>query len=91
MYLVDFPVFIPSPLIGVNRFTAANVTKTRVVRVNEFVLVRAAIRVCTNIPTRLMFIGWQGGSAFQAKFRFNAVRFRSAIHAFFHKELLSII
>jgi hypothetical protein len=37
-----------------------------------------------------MFIGWQRGSAFQAKFRFDAVSFRSAIRAFFHKVLLSI-
>jgi len=49
---------ILSPLIGINRFTAANVAKTRVVRVNEFGLVRAAIRVCTNIPMRLIFTGW---------------------------------
>ena len=77
-------------LISVNRFAAANVAKTRVVRINEFVLVQAAIRICTNIPARFMFIGRQGGSAFQAKFRFNAVSFRSAIYAFFHKALLSI-
>jgi len=75
---------ISTPLICINRFAAANVTKTRVVRVNEFGLVRAAIRVCANIPARFLFSGWQGGSAFQAKFGFNAVSFRSAIYAFFH-------